>query len=505
MRIAIGGFEHETNTFAPVEAAYADFEQADAWPPLSRGEALFEALAGINLPMTGFIEEAEAQGHELAPLLWCSAVPSGPVTEDAFERISAMLLEDLERHDPYDAVYLDLHGAMVSEHLEDGEGELLRRVRALVGDRPIVVSLDLHANVTEAMVGLSSALIAFRTYPHVDMAATGKRAARELARQGAPGAKTFTAFEKLPFLIPINWGCTSIEPGRSLYRRLEALEGSEVASLSFAAGFPLADIHDCGPSVMAYGVSKAAVEEAAGALLEAILAREGDYHGRIYSPDEAVVAAMAMKGPVVLADTQDNPGGGGNSDTVGLLEALVRNDAKDAVLAILYDPEAAAQAHAAGEGAVITTGLGARSGFAGERPFEGDFRVEKITDGRFTATGPMYRGSRVQIGPMALLRVESPGRSGVGIVVASRKFQAADRSIFRHVGIDPAEKQILALKSSVHFRADFESIVSEILIVEAPGPNLADNAKIPFKQLREGVRVAPLGKPFKRQKVAAES
>ena len=500
MRIAVGGFEHETNTFAPVGAGFAEFEQPDAWPGLSRGDALFGAVAGINLPVTGFVERAQLAGAELVPLSWCSAVPSAEVTEDAFERIAALLLEDLAAAGALDGVYLDLHGAMVCDHLEDGEGELLRRVRAVIGpDLPLVVSLDLHANVTAAMVGFASALVAFRTYPHIDMAETGARAADELLRQIEQRTRPVAFFTKPPFLVPVQWGCTGIEPARGLYGRLAEIEREAAVLLSFTQGFPLADIAECGPAVLAYGDDPVAVEAAGRRLTDAVNAHEGDYAGRLWSPDEAVAAARAHTGPrpVVLADTQDNPGGGGNSDTVGLLESLVRNEAEGAVVAILFDPEAAAAAHGAGEGAVLSCGIGARSAYRGEKPFVGEFRVETLTDGRFDMTGPMWRGSRADLGPMALLRVVAPGDGGVLVIVASRKLQAADRSIFRHMGIEPEAMRILALKSSVHFRADFEPIADDILVVEAPGPCIADVGKLEYRRLRAGVRTVPLGPPHR--------
>jgi len=173
-RIAVGGFQHETNTFSKVLATFADFEAPDAWPGLTRGEALFDAIAGINLPAAGFIQEARGLHHKLLPLLWCQAQPSGHVTRDAFERVSAMMIDELRSAGAIDAVYLDLHGAMVAEHIDDADGELLRRLRAVVGpDLPIVASLDFHANLSPQMAGLATALLSFRTYPHVDMAASG--------------------------------------------------------------------------------------------------------------------------------------------------------------------------------------------------------------------------------------------------------------------------------------------------------------------------------------------
>ncbi|MFN4088764.1 MAG: M81 family metallopeptidase [Alphaproteobacteria bacterium] len=499
MRIAIGGFHHETNTFAPSKAAYADFVRAGGWPGLSRGADLIPAVTGINIPSDGFVRVARAAGHDLVPLVWCNASPSAHVTEDAYERICGMMLEDLTAAGPLDAVYLDLHGAMVPEHLEDGEGELLRRVRALVGAETIVVgSLDLHANVTPAMIEASDLLDAFRTYPHIDMSDTGARTAQALERMFTQG-KPAKAFRQLDFLIPINWQCTTIEPAATLYRRLEALATGEVYTLSFTPGFPPADIHHCGPAVFAYATGQQAADAAADALAGAIAAREADFAGRCWQPDEAVAEAVALAAaaarPVVLADTQDNPGGGGDGDTTGVLAALVRARAEVAVLGLLVDPTVAEQAHAAGEGATITADLGGKSGIPGDAPLSGRYRVERLSDGRFTGTGPFYGGSRMDLGPMALLRVEDA--PGVRVVLCCRKVQAADQAMFRHVGIEPAEQKILALKSSVHFRADFEPIAEDILVVLAPGPVVALPADLSYRNLRRGVRLGPLGRAFR--------
>ncbi len=178
-RIAIGGFQHETNTFAPSLATLAEFETADEWPELTTGPGLPDRVRGMNLPIAGFIEEAEHSGHRLLPTTWGSASPSSYVTEHAYEHIAGLILDGLRAARPFDAVYLCLHGAMVAEHLEDGEGELLRRVRILVGaDIPVVASLDFHSNTTPEMIEYADALVGYRTYPHIDMADTGRPGAR---------------------------------------------------------------------------------------------------------------------------------------------------------------------------------------------------------------------------------------------------------------------------------------------------------------------------------------
>ena len=499
MRIAIGGFQHETNTFAPSKAGYEDFATAGGWPGLTRGEKLFADLDGYNISISGFIGEMRVRGHDLVPLAWAAASPSAHVTEDAYERIAGLIVDDLKAQmrdgGLFDAVYLCLHGAMVTEHLEDGEGELLERVRAVVGaDIPVVASLDLHSNTTPKMIEHATALIAYRTYPHVDMADTGRRSAIYLDELMKGSGAVYKAFRQAPFLIPINWQCTLTEPAKSVYALRDELEAGSVATISFTPGFPAADIEHCGPSVFAYATSQAEADAAADKLIGNIVGREAEWAGHVFSPAGAVAHAQALgnrRRPVVIADTQDNPGAGGNGDTTGALRALVEADARDAVLGLLIDAEAAAAAHKAGEGAEITVKLGGRSRIPGDAPYEGRFKVEKLGDGKFTCTGPFYGGARMTLGPMAALRI-----GGVRVVVASRKVQAADQEMFRHVGIEPKDQKIVVLKSSVHFRADFQPIAEEVLVCAAPGPMIADPAKLPFTRLRAGVKLSPLGPVF---------
>ena len=498
IRIGVGGFLHETNTFAPTKASYEAFMQGGGWPAMAKGAELLGATRAVNVGMSGFIEAAQAAGWSLAPTVWCAASPSAHVREDAYERIAAMIVDGLAAAGPLDGVYLDLHGAMVAEHLDDGEGELLRRLRSAIGkDLPLVVSLDLHANVTPAMVEHADALIGYRTYPHVDMADTGRACARHLALLLGSERRFAKAFRQMPFLIPISWQCTTIEPCKTIYATLAGLESAAVPTLSFAPGFPAADFPDCGPSVFAYGRTQAEADAAADAIAKRVLDSETAFDGRIFGADEGVRHAMAIaadaRKPVVIADTQDNPGAGGDSDTTGMLRALLANGASRAALGLIVDPQAAATAHAAGTGRTVTLALGGKLGVAGDAPFEASFLVEALSDGRFVAPGPYYGGARMNLGPSACLRID-----GVRVVVASRKAQLADRAMFRCVGIEPTEQAILVNKSSVHFRADFEPIAEAILICAAPGAMPADPAALPWTRLRTGIRIKPNGPPFAR-------
>lgn len=496
-RIAVGGFLHETNTFAPSKATYDHFVQGGGWPAMSEGEAMFAAVANVNVGASGFIEAARAAGWEVVPLVWAAASPSAHVTEDAYERIAGRMLDCLAAAGPVDAVYLDLHGAMVCEHLDDGEGEILARVRRLIGEAvPLVASLDLHGNVTQAMVDAADALVAFRTYPHVDMAETGKRSATYLAKILGGNARHAKAFRRIDYLMPIAWQATSMEPCKTLYAELAATEGEAVPMLSFLPGFPAADFPDCGPTIVSYGITQADADAAANRLAALVAARESAFDGEVLSPEDGVARAMAIAAagairPVVIADTQDNPGAGGDSNTTGMLRALVAANAQRAAIGLIVDPEAAVTAHEAGEGATIRLAIGGRSGITGDTPFIGEFVVERLSGGHLTASGPFYGGSRMNLGPSACLRI-----GGVRIVLASRKAQLADQEMYRFVGIEPTSQAILVNKSSVHFRADFEPIAETILVCAAPGPMPVSPAALPWTRLRPGIRIAPNGPTF---------
>lgn len=496
MRIAIGGFQHETNTFAPSKATWDDFVQGSSYPGLSTGTDIFDNFKTGNIPVVGFMDAAKASGHTLVPTTWCAASPSAHVTEDAFERIADLIITGLKEALPVDAVYLDLHGAAVTEHLDDGEGELLRRAREVVGAHiPVIASLDLHANITAQMIKNADTLVVYRTYPHVDMAETGARAFASLQRRFDGAPRPCVAVRRIPFLIPICWQSTDLEPGRRLYASIDALESGGVQSVSFATGFPAADFPECGPVVLAYGTTQADADTAADALAQAIIGAESEFAGRIHTEDEAVLHAMQIaksaSKPVIIADTQDNPGAGGNSDTTGVLRALIRNGARRAAIGLIVDSAAALAAHQAGIGATIRIPLGGHSGVPGDSPLEAEFTVEHLSDGRVDATGPYMRNFQLRLGPSACLRI-----ADIRIVVASAKVQMADQAMFRFVGIEPTEQAILVLKSSAHFRADFTSIAEEILVCASPGPMISDTAQLPWTRLQQGIRVAPLGMAF---------
>ena len=499
-RILIAGYQHETNTFAPSRADWAAFNRGDSFPAFIRGAAMQAALTGINIPVGGFIEFGKAQGWTLLPSCWAGAIPSSYVTQDAFERIAACIADDtraaLAAPGGLDAIYLDLHGAAVAEHAFDSEGELIGRLRALVGPQtPIVVSLDLHANVTQRMLREADALVAYRTYPHVDMAATGERAGALLARRFKAGQREPLHARRLPFLIPLNAQSTWLQPAQALYAELDALDREFGTVLSFCMGFPASDFDECAPMVWGHGArAEAAVER-----LYALAAEPAQWQVDIRPAREAVSQALALAAtaalPVVIADTQDNPGAGGDSNTTGLLHALLAQGAGrrfpgQVALGLLFDAAAGRAALEAGVGADIEIALGTAvptyTGQPSDPPVRGRYKVLAVSDGRCTLTGPMMRGLTVNLGPSACLEIE-----GVRIAVVSGKKQLLDRELLRMVGIHTEQMRIVVVKSSNHFRADFQPHASHVLVAKAAGPMAADPGDLPWTRLPASTRRRP--------------
>ena len=483
LRVAIGGFLHESHSFAPVAARYEDFVRPGGFPPMRHGPAMLEALRGSSVAAAGMIDYLQKRGDDVVPLLWGFASPSAPVTRQAFEAIAGQFIDLLARSNrekPLDAVLIDLHGAMMTDDFPDAEAELLRRVRVIVGDAlPVLCSLDPHVNLTAEMVARCDGFVAYRTYPHVDMKETGVRVAELLMRRIMRGVPFAKAFRAVNFLTPITAQCTLVDPMKGLMAERDTLAcGNAIAELSLGFGFPYADFPGCGPALVCYADDQVSADRAADALVDHYHMRKAQFTGGVVSAREGVARAIAAPhGPIVLADTQDNPGGGGHGDTTGLLAELIAQKATGVIVGLINDADAAAACHAAGEGAVVTFNLGGKSL---PPPLTVTACIKKLSDGIYINEGPMTRGNASDLGPTALIEVAP----GIDVVVVTRKTQAYDRMLFKHLGVDPAHKKIVALKSSVHFRADFQPIAAEIIVLAAPGPVTADPRDLPFRNLR---------------------
>lgn len=481
-RVAVAGFQHETNTFAPFPTTLETFQTGGSWPALTRGAALHDTMQGLNIPLSGFMAACK---HEMIPILWCGAEPGGYVDEEAFESIVGEIVQSIADTKP-DAVYLDLHGAMVTREHDDAEAEIITRVRRVIGpDVPFVVSFDLHGNLSKPVSDLTDGVTFYRTYPHTDLADTGARAAHLLdcLLQG-PLAK---AYKQVDLLLPITAQSTEFEPAKSIYAALNTLD---VTSADIAMGFPPADIPDVGPAIFAYDPDPAKAQATVDQIAATILAAESQFDARLEQAVPCVARAMTLQAPVVIADPQDNPGAGGTGDTTGILRALIENGAPDAVLSMLYDPKTAAEAHAAGQGAEIDVQIGGAFD-AYSKPLDARVKVEALSDGIFDFTGPMFGGATAHLGPVARLKILN---TGVTVVVGSRRGQNADQEMFRVVGIEPRDHAIVCVKSGVHFMADYLRITDRILFAESPGANPCHLETLPYTKIRKGIRLGASGK-----------
>ncbi len=486
MRIAIAGFQHETNTFVAQPTTLPAFEQADSWPALLSGAAVVTETRGMNLPIAGFVKAAQARnGVELAPVLWASAEPGGRVSDHAFKTIQGRILRALAEMGAVDAVYLDLHGAMVTQSLEDGEGQLLATIRATIGPAiPLIISLDMHANVTAEMVAACDAMTIYRTYPHLDMADTGARAFDMLAHIAA-GHRPAKAFRQGQYLIPLHAQHTGADPARALYAGLSAHADSAGQTAELALGFTAADIPDAGPAVVAYADTQRKADHIADTVLNSLQQAEAHFDYALLSPEAAIkrAATAQAKRPFIIADVQDNPGAGASSDSTGLLRALMAHNAPQAMLGLMHDPDLAALAHDHGAGACFPARIGGRG--PGDEPISAEVRVQHLSNGQCTYTGEMYGGGIGTLGPAAALQLVG---TDIQVVVTSIRNQCLDLAHFHHFGLHPETARIVCVKSTAHFRADFDAIAQETLLVKAPGQFPCALDEVDYQNLRPGVR-----------------
>lgn len=494
-RIAIGGLGHETNSFAPGETPLRQFLDAGEMPALKSGRSLIEDLRPLNFAMSGFIGAME-EHHKLLPLVWAQGGAGPVVADEAFDWFATTIREKLAELGPIDALYLDLHGAMVTHQFDDAEGELLTRLRRQMGDQiPIIISMDYHGNLTQRMLDAVDGLAAYRTYPHIDREETGRRAAAILDQVFRRGRPPYKVLRRAPFLIPLPFESTDRDPSHTLVQSAAEPLHHDVLALEYTAGFPASDVPECGPTVATIGYDSGLTDATNHRLFDRLIAAEPHFPEPVLAPEEAVVEAIKLSTtasrPIILADTQDNPGGGGSGDTTDLLKELIKASARKAALAIMIDPDAAAAAHGAGEGTSISLSLGGKHGPASVTPLSATYEVRRLTDGRFRSTGSTFGGRQIDLGPSAVLRLHD-----IDILVASRRMQPYDPSIFHHFGLDPTTYNLLVLKSSVHFRADFGPIAERILLVRANGWHLLDLTSYPYRKLPPGVRLGPCGPAF---------
>jgi microcystin degradation protein MlrC len=483
MRFVIAMMLHETNTFSPVPTPYEAFGATLGLDRPPRGTEILETHACADVALAAFVDLAKQVGAEVSLPIAAYAEPSGPVADEAFDRIAAEICEAVAKG--CDAVLLDLHGAMVTESHDDGEGELLKRIRAVDADVPIAVALDFHANLTADMAENATVITGYRTYPHVDIYETGRRAGRILMRALRGEAAPRIVWGRAPMLTHMIQQTPSRQPMKDIMDLAIASEADDgILDVSLFGGFPLSDIPDSGLSslVIADG-DVAAAETLSRRLLSMAWQRRADF---IFEPEalsDTIARAKRLEGGlVVIADHGDNCGAGGPSDDMTVIAEALHQGLNPIAAGPIWDSVAVSRMVEAGVGAELTISIGgktsspamARSG----RPLELSGVVKEITDGRFRIEGPMMTGFMINLG--RTVRFEA---GALDLVVSEQRTEPYDPGIFAHVGIDLATKAYVIVKSRQHFRAGFEELARHILLAAGHGVCSSDYAAFPFKRL----------------------
>ena len=487
MRIVSGGIQHETNTFATVPTTLSDFQlDSDCGDDLQGGDLLREMYLGTGTVHGGYLDEAAARGIDIEPVINVRAQPAGRVEQSAFEHMVGLLLERISAAGPYDGVVLDLHGAMVTDDDEDAEGVIIGRVRDLVGpEMPLVVTLDLHANITREMAQKADCLIGYDTYPHVDMNERGREAIGILEQIISGQVSPCQVFRQLPLMTMPPMQCTLRQPMQGLIEQLHVLEEDPaVVTATIAMGFPFADITDAGVTVLVTTNGDADLAESrADELAGQVWGLRDDLQPNLTTIEEAMrFSEEQSDGLVIFADGSDNPGGGAPCDGTIALAAMISAEFQSGVVGVLYDPETAARAHEVGLGGEAEFEIGGKTDSFHGSPVVVSARVTGLGDGQFTFGGPMRRGCPGDLGAMAVLSI-----GGVEVVIGSRRMQLLDTEMLRIVGVEPSEKRLLVVKSAVHFRADVGPWASTIFDADTPGIHRPDFSCFDYQHVRRPI------------------
>lgn len=479
MKIAVGGVLHETSTFISTPTTLRDFETGFG---IYRGPEILKRFRGANMCIGGFLDGAQKHGFEAVPLLWGFAYPSGLIERAAYDSLKREFLDRLAQAGPIDGVLLDLHGAMVIEGIEDGDGDFIESVRRAVGNKPIVVAQDLHGNHTPLRVAAADAIVGYDTYPHVDMGERGREAADIIVRTLRGEIRPKMALRQLPMFWGTRCQVTAHPPMDEVLRRVHELEQRPgMISVTVATGFPWADVPDVGVSVIAVADGdEARARAAADELGDWIWEHRERWHRPPMSVREALAAGEQLgRYPILLADQTDNTGGGAPGDSTEVLRTFLELGLRDALILYMVDLEAIELAKAAGVGAKISLKLGGKSDPRQGPPVDCEAEVVAITDGKFAYDGPMYAGLTGNMGPSVLLQVE-----GVSVAVVTKREQPLDPAFARTLSVDCATMRYIGLKSSVHFRSGFEQLAGSIYNVDAAGILVHDFSQLPYRRRR---------------------
>jgi microcystin degradation protein MlrC len=457
MRIAIAGVSHETNTYCQGQTPLSAFYTY-------RGERIL-ATSGQQSDMGGAVDKCQALGVEAVPILFASTQPSGVIERAAYESLKDEILAGIQVESELDGCVLLLHGAGVVDGIEDLEADLCAAVRALLPETPIAASFDLHGNVSQAMADSLNGVFACRHYPHIDLHESAADAVQCVYDMVGSGARNRCEVIRLPMLLPTTTTFEGI--GEEVLNRLRALEAEAgCVNLSWFHGFPYTDIGHIGSYVIVtFDGQTDSAPEYARQFADELWARREEFVPLSLSGAEAVAEAQGVDSyPVVIHETSDNCGAGAPGDGTHLLRAMLEADlGEEACFSFLVDADVAEAAHRAGVGSSLQVSLGGKTDDLHGEQLVLDAYVKSLADGRLVMQH-MFKGAPLHIGKMARLVVD-----GMDIVVASRRSQTFDQEPFLAVGIDVMKYKYVALKSSNHFRAGFQSIASHIITADTPG------------------------------------
>jgi microcystin degradation protein MlrC len=482
LRAVIAMMQHETNTFSPVPTPLSRFGS----PNVPTGKEAYRRFKGTGTGLGAFLDAAEAAGMEIETPIAANAAPSGPVEAAAYEQMCDAICAAIVKG--CDVCFLDLHGAMVTESTDDGEGTLLKRIRQLAPDLPIAVSLDLHANLTDEIVQNCTVLVGYKTYPHLDMYETAAHAARIMLQALKATVTPVMRWGQRPILAQTLRMGHDDRPMGPLLARARAEEANGLLAASVFGGFPLADIRQAGLSVVTVADgSHVEAEAACERLLAAAWQEKAEWIFKAEPLAASIARAKSLAdGPIILLDHADNAASGGTQDVMAVLKEALDQGLQDIAMFGICDPEAVAAMEAVGVGKEISLDLGGKSdmpaiGMTGQ-PLRLIGRVRAVTDGNFAITVPMGRGTIASLGKTAVL---DTGRAQ--IVVCSRHTEPYDLGCFRSVGIEPTAKRYLILKSRIHYRAGFRDIAKHEIPCNGLGVTSSDNSLFAFKKVRRPI------------------
>lgn len=484
MKLVIAQMKHETNTFSPVPTPLARFAAGRPLP--AEGRDVYEAFKGTGTALGAFIDLADKAGAEAVFPVAGNAAPSAPVDDEAYEAMAGRIVAEVARG--CDAVLLDLHGAMVTRTHDDGEGELLSRIRKIAPQVPIGVALDMHANLFPAMGDGATVIAGYQTYPHVDMYQTGVRAARPILSMLEGKARPAMAYGHRPMLPHVMRQSSLDSPNREIQARAREMERHGALCASFFVGFPHADIPYAGASaVVVTGGDVAGARVLCDELLDMAWKSREKFVYQAEPLEKSLLRARNMSGgPVMLLDHYDNCASGGTMDTMAVLGAILDAGLEDVAAFAIFDPQAVEQMKRAGIGARVTIPLGGKLdmpalGLKG-RPRTVSGNVRRIINGIYRNEGPMARGQITDMGTAAVLDT-----GNVEIVVISRHVEPHDIAAFRVLGIDPASKRYVMLKSRVHWRAGLGPMAKAVVECAGEGVCTSDYSQLNFRRVRRPV------------------